>query len=93
MAALISFALLLTFLLLAGCSAAPELMRPVPIQRHFTECPRPARPELRHLDEGLHLADPANVGRLLEIVEGLFFYGSGQDAALDCYEKQAGENE
>jgi len=70
----------------SGCAATSA---PVTVQRAFTRCPRPAMPDLSTLDPEQHVCSPANLERLMEIVDRQCWMIGQQAAALDCYEAQA----
>lgn len=70
---------------ISGCAG-----KPVTVQHGVSRCPRPIRPELPGLDPAEHVCSPANLDRLLTIVDRQCGYIEQQDAALDCYERQAG---
>lgn len=78
--------ILIAVLLNSGCAARPA---PVVVQHQFTRCPRPAMPELPELDPGQHVCSPENLERLLTRSDRLCWMIEQQDAALDCYERQA----
>lgn len=72
---------------ISGCAVKPA---GITVQHAVTRCPRPARPELPTVDPSEHLCSPANLDKLLTIVDRQCGYIEQQDAALDCYERQAG---
>jgi len=70
---------------ISGCAG-----RTVTVQHSYTRCPRPSRPALPALDPADHVCSPANLDRLLTIVDRQCGYIEQQDAVLDCYERQTG---
>jgi len=77
--------LIISTLLASGCAAS----KAVTVRGEYSRCPRPEAPELPAIDTGEHVCSPANLARVLELVDALRWYASQQDAALDCYEAQA----
>jgi hypothetical protein len=59
------------------------------LRRTVTACPRPAPPALPALDAGKRIEHPANLARLTLAVDLMASHIADQDAALDCYERQA----
>lgn len=82
--------LLCISMLLAAISACATRPEGVTVQHVFTRCPRPAAPELPALDPEEHVCSPANLERLLLRSDRQCWFIEQQDAALDCYERQAG---
>ncbi|MDR2745680.1 MAG: hypothetical protein LBB66_10895 [Desulfovibrio sp.] len=62
------------------------------LRRTVADCPRPAPPALPALDPQKRLEHPANLARLTLAVDLMASHIADQDAALDCYERQAGGN-
>lgn len=83
-------ALLCISMLLAAISACATRPEVVTVQQAFTLCPRPAAPELPALDPEQHVCSPENLERLLLRSDRQCWFIEQQDAALDCYERQAG---
>ena len=88
-------ALVCVLLASLGCGCAtrekPEPAKPLHVQAMYTRCPRPGKVAVRAMKTGEHIGSAGNVAIAMHNVDTMAAHIKKQDAALDCYEQQAGK--
>ena len=86
---------LAVFLLLLACSGCaakePDAARPLHVQAMYAECPRPGKAKVRAMKTTEHIGSAGNVAIAMHNIDTMAAHIKKQDAALDCYEQQAGK--